>query len=86
VGRREEGREERGTRLELVLASRKRNIHTLPSLPHSFHSLIHIPVNVPALAATIGMDVDLNKELKAHGASNLLCGLFGGLQTYMAYS
>jgi len=41
---------------------------------------------VPALAATTGTDVDLNKELKAHGVSNLLCGLFGGLQTYMAYS
>jgi hypothetical protein len=67
----------------------KRHTSHLSSLPPAlppYPSLIHIPVNVPALAATTGMDVDLNKELKAHGASNLLCGLFGGLQTYMAYS
>ena len=65
-------------------------VSPLSSLPLSsiprYSSLIHIPVNVPALAATTGTDVDLNKELKAHGVSNLLCGLFGGLQTYMAYS
>ncbi len=51
-----------------------------------FFSLIHVPVNVPALAATTGVEADLNKELKAHGVSNLVSGLFGALQNYMAYS
>ena len=58
---------------------------TLPFFPPP-PSLIHVPVNVPALAATTGVEADLNKELRAHGVANLLCGLSGALQTYMAYS
>ena len=32
------------------------------------------------------VDPDMNKELMAHGYSNTLSGIFGGLQNYMAYS
>lgn len=31
-------------------------------------------------------DADMNAELIAHGYANFLSGIFGGLQTYMAYS
>lgn len=49
-------------------------------------SLVHVPIYVPALSITTGQDVDMNKELIAHGYSNIITGLFGGLQNYMAYS
>ena len=29
-----------------------------------FFSVIHVPVNVPALSATTGFEADINKELK----------------------
>jgi sulfate permease, SulP family len=32
------------------------------------------------------VEVDMNKELIAHGYSNLLSGFAGGLQNYMAYT
>ena len=49
-------------------------------------SLIHVPIYVPAFSMTTGQDVDINDELIAHGWSNIITGLFGGLQNYMAYS
>jgi len=49
-------------------------------------SLIHVPINIPAFAVSTNVDVDMNVELKAHGYSNGLVGLFGGLQNYMAYT
>lgn len=49
-------------------------------------SLIHVPINVPAFSISTNVDPDMNAELVAHGYSNLLSGLFGGLQNYMAYS
>lgn len=49
-------------------------------------SLIHVPIYVPALSMTTGQDVDINGELIAHGYSNMITGLMGGLQNYMAYS
>jgi SulP family sulfate permease len=39
--------------------------------------VLHPPLNVPALAVSLDQDVDTNKELVAHGSSNLLAGVFG---------
>jgi hypothetical protein len=52
----------------------------------AFFSVIHVPVNVPALSVTTGHDADINAELRAHGISNIISGLLGGLQNYLVYS
>jgi SulP family sulfate permease len=49
-------------------------------------SLIHVPINIPAFAVSTDVDVDMNIELMAHGWSNSIVGVFGGLQNYMAYT
>jgi len=49
-------------------------------------SLIHVPINIPAFAVSSDVDVEINAELVAHGYSNGIVGLFGGLQNYMAYT
>lgn len=49
-------------------------------------SLIHVPINIPAFALSSKVDVDMNKELIAHGISNMLAGAGGGLQNYLAYT
>jgi SulP family sulfate permease len=52
----------------------------------SLFSLIHVPINIPAFAISTNTEADMNKELIAHGYSNIVSGLFGGLQNYMAYT
>ena len=63
------------------------------TLARLFFNILHPPLNVPALgrsgsgisfaglnsvlAVSLDTDVDTNKELVAHGYSNLLSGLFG---------
>lgn len=48
--------------------------------------LLHVPLNVPALALSMGKDdVDINKELIAHGISNTLAGLAGTVSNYLCY-
>jgi len=49
-------------------------------------SLIHVPINIPAFAVSSNVDVDMNVELMAHGYSNGIVGILGGLQNYMAYT
>lgn len=49
-------------------------------------SLIHVPINIPAFAVSSDVDVDMNTELMAHGYSNGIVGIMGGLQNYMAYT
>ena len=51
-------------------------------------SLIHVPINIPAFAVSSGIsgEIDMNRELVAHGYSNAFSGLFGGLQNVMTYS
>ena len=44
-----------------------------------------MPINIPALAATVHTDYDLNKELRLHGFSNFVSGLTGGLPNYLGY-
>eukprot|EP00581_Thalassiosira_minuscula_P005996 CAMPEP_0183735588 /NCGR_PEP_ID=MMETSP0737-20130205/47122_1 /TAXON_ID=385413 /ORGANISM="Thalassiosira miniscula, Strain CCMP1093" /LENGTH=905 /DNA_ID=CAMNT_0025969387 /DNA_START=173 /DNA_END=2890 /DNA_ORIENTATION=+ len=49
-------------------------------------SLIHVPINIPAFAVSTNLDVNMNIELMAHGYSNGVVGIFGGVQNYMAYT
>lgn len=47
----------------------------------TFFGILHVPINIPALALTTGEDnVDVDRELKAHGMSNAFSGLCGSIQ------
>ncbi|KAL8948391.1 MAG: hypothetical protein Q9222_005418 [Ikaeria aurantiellina] len=61
---------------------------TIPTmLALTFFGIIHVPINVPALGLTVGEDnVDVDRELKAHGLSNALSGLCGSIQNYLVYT
>jgi hypothetical protein len=50
-----------------------------------FFNVLHPPLNVPALAVSLNEDVDTNRELVAHGYSNLLAGVFGAVPNYLVY-
>ncbi|RKP13673.1 sulfate transporter family-domain-containing protein [Piptocephalis cylindrospora] len=52
----------------------------------TFFGILHVPINVPALGVSTGRDVDTNRELVAHGWSNLLAGFTGTIQNYLVYS
>ena len=52
----------------------------------SCFSVINVPINIPAFANTCDVEVDMNNELMSHGYSNILTGLFGGIQNVMTYS
>ncbi|GAA5980112.1 hypothetical protein JCM10908_001540 [Rhodotorula pacifica] len=62
-------------------------IETLPNqLALVFFGLLHVPINVPSLAISIGEDnVDTNRELVAHGVSNLASGMIGSVPNYLVY-
>ncbi|KAJ2357519.1 hypothetical protein H4S02_012529, partial [Coemansia sp. RSA 2611] len=50
----------------------------------AFFSILHVPINVPALAVSTNADkVDTNRELVAHGISNILSGCLGSIQNYL---
>ena len=61
---------------------------TLPTmLALSFFGIIHVPINVPALAAAAKEDnVNVNRELIAHGVSNTLSGCVGSIQVSVPQS
>ncbi|KAJ1728352.1 hypothetical protein LPJ61_004079 [Coemansia biformis] len=61
---------------------------TVPTmLGLAFFSLLHVPINVPALAVSTNVDkIDTNRELLAHGISNFASGCLGTLQNYLVYS
>lgn len=63
-------------------------LRTIPAMfALTFFGILHVPINVPALATSIGKDdVDLDKELIAHGISNALSGLVGSVQNYLVYT
>ena len=47
----------------------------------TFFGILHVPINIPALGLTTGEDnVDVDRELRAHGYSNALSGLCGSIQ------
>ncbi|KAH7102554.1 sulfate anion transporter [Auriculariales sp. MPI-PUGE-AT-0066] len=50
-----------------------------------FFNLLHPPLNVPALAISLDQEIDTNKELVAHGWSNLAAGLVGTVPNYVVY-
>ncbi|RKP06303.1 sulfate transporter family-domain-containing protein [Thamnocephalis sphaerospora] len=56
---------------------------TLPTmLSLTFFGILHVPINIPALGVSTGEDnVDTNRELIAHGVSNLCAGLTGTIQS-----
>ncbi|QRV95907.1 sulfate anion transporter [Ceratobasidium sp. AG-Ba] len=51
-----------------------------------FFNTLHPPLNVPALAVSLNEDnIDTNRELTAHGISNLLAGFAGVAPNYLVY-
>jgi SulP family sulfate permease len=53
----------------------------------TFFGILHVPINVPALALNTGEDhADLDHELKLHGYSNFLSGCLGSIQNYLVYA
>lgn len=53
----------------------------------TFFGVLHVPINVPALGFSTGEDnVDVDRELIAHGISNALSGFAGSIQNYLVYT
>ncbi|KAH9943577.1 sulfate transporter family-domain-containing protein [Amylocystis lapponica] len=50
-----------------------------------FFNILHPPLNVPALAVSLNHNVNTDKELVAHGYSNLLAGALGTVPNYLVY-
>lgn len=47
----------------------------------TFFGILHVPINIPALAiAAQEDDLNLNRELIAHGFSNAISGFVGSIQ------
>ena len=61
---------------------------TIPAMfALSFFGILHVPINVPALAFSMKEDnLDLDRELISHGISNALSGCVGSIQNYLVYS
>ncbi|RUS21595.1 sulfate transporter family protein [Endogone sp. FLAS-F59071] len=61
---------------------------TIPAMfALTFFGILHVPINVPALGVSTNQDdVDTNRELVAHGVSNILSGLAGSVQNYLVYT
>lgn len=52
----------------------------------SFFGIIHVPINVPALGAAVKEDnVNVNRELIAHGISNTISGCVGSIQACLFF-
>jgi sulfate permease, SulP family len=49
-------------------------------------SLMHVPINIPSLSISTKTTANMNRELRAHGVSNIIVGALGGLQNYLCYS
>ena len=53
----------------------------------TFFGILHVPINVPALGVSTGEDnLDVDRELIAHGVSNALSGVCGSVQNYLVYT
>ncbi|KAH9206924.1 sulfate transporter family-domain-containing protein [Leptodontidium sp. 2 PMI_412] len=61
---------------------------TIPAMfALTYFGIIHVPINVPALAFSVGEDnLNLDRELIAHGVSNVLSGFTGSIQNYLVYT
>jgi SulP family sulfate permease len=60
-------------------------VRTIPAMAAlSFFGILHVPINIPALAiAAQEDDLNLNRELIAHGFSNAISGFVGSIQVCM---
>lgn len=63
-------------------------LSTVPAmLALTFFGVLHVPINIPALGLSSGEDnVDVDRELRAHGISNALSGFCGSIQNYLVYT
>nr|KAJ3422856.1 hypothetical protein HK105_005940 [Polyrhizophydium stewartii] len=60
---------------------------TIPTqLALTFFGILHVPINVPALAVSTKQDVDLSWEIVGHGLTNVAAGLMFSPQNYLVYS
>ena len=61
-------------------------LSTIPAmLALTFFGILHVPINVPALGVSTGEDnLDVNRELIAHGISNALSGFCGSIQVIIS--
>ncbi|EEQ84954.2 sulfate transporter [Blastomyces dermatitidis ER-3] len=61
---------------------------TIPAmLALTFFGVLHVPINVPALGISTGEDnLNVDRELVAHGISNAVSGFFGSIQNYLVYT
>lgn len=61
---------------------------TIPAmLALTFFGILHVPINVPALGiATDEDNLNIDRELMAHGISNCVSGCFGSIQNYLVYT
>ncbi|CAG8601827.1 821_t:CDS:10 [Ambispora gerdemannii] len=63
-------------------------VQTVPAMfALTFFGILHVPINIPALGVSVGEDnVNTNRELVAHGFSNILSGFAGSVQNYLVYT
>nr|CAG8602591.1 1987_t:CDS:10 [Entrophospora candida] len=63
-------------------------LKTVPAMfALTFFGILHVPINVPALGVSLEEDnVDTNRELIAHGFSNMISGFCGSVQNYLVYT
>ncbi|CAG8667297.1 8850_t:CDS:10 [Dentiscutata erythropus] len=63
-------------------------IQTVPAMfALTFFGILHVPINVPALGVSLNEDnVNTDRELIAHGISNIASGLCGSVQNYLVYT
>ncbi|OZJ05631.1 hypothetical protein BZG36_01522 [Bifiguratus adelaidae] len=76
------------THYDLRATNWKALAETIPAmLALTFFGILHVPINVPALGVSTNEDnVDTNRELVAHGISNMLSGFAGSVQNYLVYT
>lgn len=63
---------------------------TIPAMfALTFFGILHVPINVPALGISTGEDnLNIDRELIAHGVSNVVSGFCGSIQVrlFMFYT
>lgn len=71
--------------IDFKIVNWKALMHTIPAMfALTFFGILHVPINVPALAVSTGEDnIDVDRELIAHGISNAFSGLAGSIQNYL---
>ncbi|UKZ79566.1 hypothetical protein TrVFT333_007324 [Trichoderma virens FT-333] len=76
------------TLYQFHLVNWKAIISVIPAMfALTFFGILHVPINVPALALNSGEDnADLDKELRLHGYSNFVSGCIGSIQNYLVYA